>query len=116
MEKNMEFADWLMAEFVKWRANQPGHQNLRAFSKHLDVPYKTLSNWLNVKSYPTAEERAHITDALGLAPPRTQPLTAVPADDENESMINYVVKSWASLSRDQQTAVFVQVKHFLGDK
>ncbi len=121
MPDNMEIADWLMQEFVKWRANQAGHPSLRVFAKAIDVPNRQLSAWLNGKGVPTPEQLDIITQRLNILPPsqtaplNTAPLRTSPLRNEKVemSMIDTIVSNWAELSHDEQQQVFNLMSSFL---
>ncbi len=103
MPENMEFADWLMSEFVKWRAEQSGHPNLRAFSKVINVPYRQMSAWLNGKGAPSEAQLIEFTKLLSSPPPNTAPLAP---EKVEMSMIDTIVANWGRLSHEEQQQVF----------
>jgi len=62
----MTIADWLNKKFLEWEQSQGKRKTLGQFSEYLEVSRISLSDWINGKYAPNAQNIGKIAEKLGL--------------------------------------------------
>ena len=61
----MTIAEWLNRKFLEWEQSQGKRKTLGQFSEYLEVSRISLSDWINGKYAPKAQNIGRIAEKLG---------------------------------------------------